>query len=83
MILHFPVEIKASRVEAMKSELAKLEQRLALITIALASATGLLALYYTGKPFGSGADYLVAALWGFGLDQSVKGYAATKTRLGW
>ena len=44
------------------------------IALILASLTGLLYLY-VGKPFGSLSDYLLALLWGFGLDNSVRGFA--------
>ncbi len=48
---------------------------LSAIALVLASLTGLL-VFYVGKPFfGSLSDYLLALLWGFGIDQSVRGFA--------
>ncbi len=46
------------------------------ITVAallLAAITGLLYLYL-GKPFGTIKDYLLALLWGFGINEGVKGF---------
>ena len=48
---------------------------LSLIALLLACLTGLLYLY-VGKSFGTVSDYLLAALWGFGIDNSVRGFAA-------
>ena len=46
------------------------------VALLLAAITGLLYLYLgTGKPFGSIQDYLLAFLWGFGIDNSVRGFA--------
>lgn len=46
------------------------------VALVLAAITGLLYLYLgTGKPFGSIQDYLLAFLWGFGIDNSVRGFA--------
>jgi hypothetical protein len=42
----------------------------------LASLTGLIYLYYVNKVFGSPQDYIMAFLWGFGIDASVKGFAS-------
>jgi hypothetical protein len=45
------------------------------VALLLAAITGLLYLYLgTGKPFGSIQDYLLAFLWGFGIDNSVRGF---------
>jgi len=54
---------------------------LSLIAVVLASLTGLLALYI-GHAFGTISDYVVAFLWGFGIDSSVKGFAAVLAKLG-
>jgi hypothetical protein len=48
---------------------------LSIIALVLASVTGLL-VFYVGKAyFGSLSDYLLALLWGFGIDNSVRGFA--------
>jgi len=45
------------------------------VALLLAAITGLLYLYLgTRKPFGSIQDYLLAFLWGFGIDNSVRGF---------
>lgn len=54
---------------------------LSLVAVVLASLTGLLALYI-GHTFGTISDYVVAFLWGFGIDSSVKGFAAVLAKLG-
>lgn len=54
---------------------------LSLIAVVLASLTGLLALYI-GKSFGTISDYVVAFLWGFGIDSSIRGFAAVLAKLG-
>jgi hypothetical protein len=36
---------------------------------------------YSGKLFGSLADYLMAVLWGFGLDNSIKGFASVLSQI--
>lgn len=46
-----------------------------IVAIILAAITGLLALY-VGKTFGTISDYLMALLWGFGIDNAVRGFAA-------
>lgn len=54
---------------------------LSLVAVVLASLTGLLALYI-GQAFGTISDYVVAFLWGFGIDSSVRGFAAVLAKLG-
>jgi hypothetical protein len=44
------------------------------MAVVLASLTGLLYLSL-GKPFGTPQDYLLAFLWGFGIDNSVRGFS--------
>jgi hypothetical protein len=53
---------------------------LSLIALVLAGLTGLLALYI-GQAFGTLSDYVVAFLWGFGIDNSVRGFAAVMSKL--
>jgi hypothetical protein len=53
------------------------------ITIAallIAGVTGLIYLYM-GKPFGSPKDYFLALLWGFGINESVKGFTEVYGRI--
>lgn len=45
------------------------------IALLLAAVTGLLQLY-VDKSFGSPEDYLVALLWGFGVEKSIRGFNA-------
>ena len=45
-----------------------------LISLVLACLAGLLFLY-VGKNFGSLKDYILALLWGFGIDNSVRGFS--------
>lgn len=49
-------------------------------SLVLACLTGVLALY-VGKTFGSLSDYLLALLWGFGLDNSIRGFAAISKKI--
>jgi hypothetical protein len=44
------------------------------IALLLASLTGVLALY-VNKPFGSLENYLLAFIWGFGIDNTVRGFS--------
>ena len=54
---------------------------LSLLALVLAGLTGLLALY-VGKAFGTLSDYLWALLWGFGIDNSVRGFAGVLSKIG-
>ena len=56
------------------------DRALLVIALLLASLTGLLFLY-VGKPFGSLTDYLGALLWGFGIDNTVRGFAGVMTKV--
>jgi len=56
------------------------ERILSVVALLLAIISGLLFLYI-GKPFGSLADYLLAIFWGFGIDNSVKGFAAVLSKI--
>ena len=51
------------------------------IAMLLAAVTGLLQLY-VDKSFGSPEDYLVALLWGFGIEKSIRGFNAVYATLG-
>lgn len=45
------------------------------IALVLACFSGLLAIYYGGQTFGSIPQYIAAVFWGFGLDNSVRGFS--------
>lgn len=49
-------------------------------SVIVTALSGLTALYF-GKPFGTGWDYLVAALWGLGMDNAIHGAGDVLTRL--
>jgi hypothetical protein len=51
------------------------------IAMLLAAITGLLQLY-VDRSFGSPEDYLVALLWGFGVEKSIRGFNAVYASLG-
>jgi len=51
------------------------------LALLLAAVTGFLQLY-VGKSFGAPQDYLVALLWGFGVEKSVRGFNAVYSTLG-
>ena len=51
------------------------------ISLSLAAVTGLLQLY-VDKSFGAPEDYLIALLWGFGIEKSVRGFNAVYSTLG-
>jgi hypothetical protein len=51
------------------------------VALFLACLTGLLYLY-VGKTFGTLSDYILAVLWGFGIDSSVRGFAAVTKKIG-
>jgi hypothetical protein len=80
--LTLPIAINGSMVDILTKQIAAVDRQISLFTIVLASLTGILALYFTGRPFGSLADYLGAFIWGFGLDAGVKGLSAVRTKLG-
>jgi hypothetical protein len=56
------------------------EQILSAIALALAIIGGILFLY-NGKAFGTLSDYLLAFLWGFGIDNGVKGFAGVYSKI--
>jgi hypothetical protein len=73
------IEIRAGQTESTLQHILKNLQTsdltLSLIALILASLTGLLYLY-VDKNFGSFQDYLLAFLWGFGIDNSIRGFAS-------
>jgi len=77
MQLSQPVKILPGRTERSLEQIRRHLQLgdlvLSGIALVLASLTGLLYLY-VDKTFGSLQDYLLAFLWGFGIDSSVRGF---------
>lgn len=73
-----PVTILPGRAETegerILSWLRKGDLFVSLLALLIAVVTGLLYLY-VGKVFGTLQDYLLALLWGFGVDNSVRGFA--------
>lgn len=60
---------------------ARISARLVdLASVLIASFTGF-SMLYSGKPFGTGNDYLIALLWGFGIDNAVHGVGDVISRL--
>lgn len=74
-----PGELEKARAGVLQN-IVRNERILSLIALILAIISGLLFLYI-GKPFGSLTDYLLAILWGFGIDNSVKGFAAVLSKI--
>lgn len=70
-ILPGPTEVSRALV---RRRLRRNELILSAVALAIAVITGLI-LLYVNKPFGTLSDYLLAILWGFGIDNSVKGVA--------
>ncbi|HEX8685738.1 MAG TPA: PKD domain-containing protein, partial [Pyrinomonadaceae bacterium] len=73
-----PVVVRPSETDAVLDEigrgLKRSEAVLAILAVVLAALSGLTYLY-ADKPFGTFQDYLLALLWGFGIDSSVRGFA--------
>lgn len=66
---------KEKSLAAIRNRLFYTDLTISGVALLLAAITGLLYLYLgTGKPFGSIQDYLLAFLWGFGIDNSVRGF---------
>jgi len=61
-------------IELKQSQVQSIDFGLSLIAAVLAGLTGLLYLY-VDKAFGSPSDYMLALLWGFGIDNSVRGFS--------
>lgn len=74
-----PGEIEQARANVLQTILRN-EMLLSIIALVLAIITGLLFLY-VGKVFGTLVDYLGAILWGFGIDNSIKGFAAVLAKI--
>jgi hypothetical protein len=62
-------------LNAAALELLAIDGVVSLVALVVASLTGLLYLY-ADKPFGTLGDYAAAFLWGFGIDNGIRGIAA-------
>lgn len=71
----------ARQVAGAVGALIRNEILVLIIAMLLAAVTGLLQLY-ADKSFGSPEDYLVALLWGFGVEKSIRGFNAVYATLG-
>ena len=71
----------ARQVAGAMGALVRNEVLVMSIALLLAAVTGLLQLY-VDKSFGSPEDYLVALLWGFGVEKSIRGFNAVYSTLG-
>jgi len=80
MITISPGEIEQARAGILK-DIVQNELTLSIIALVLATITGLIFLY-SDKVFGSLVDYLMAILWGFGIDNSIKGFSAVLGKIG-
>jgi hypothetical protein len=69
------------RVSRARQRLVYLELLVSAIAAVVAVVTGLWVLY-TGKPFGTLAQYSEAFVWGFGIDNTVRGFAAVLKKVG-
>ena len=78
-VLTLPLTILPGETEIelgeINSQIRRSEIFISAIALILAALTGLIYLYI-GNAFGSLRDYLVAFLWGFGIDNSVRGFSA-------
>jgi hypothetical protein len=79
MITLLPGAIEQLRATIIQ-DIVRNERVLSAIALVLAIIGGVIFLY-SGKLFGSLIDYLGAILWGFGLDNSVKGFAAVLKKI--
>ena len=67
-------EIEQARAGILR-DIMRNELTLSIIALVLATVTGVIFLY-SGKVFGTLVDYLMAILWGFGIDNSIRGFSA-------
>lgn len=74
-----PGDIEQARATVLQNILRN-ELLLSIIALVLAIISGVLFLY-VGKVFGTLVDYLGAILWGFGIDNSIKGFAAILAKI--
>ncbi len=69
-----------SLAQTISRKIRDVDLALLVVALILASVTGLLDRY-VDKPFGTVADYCWAFLWGFGIDNVVRGFGATLGRI--
>jgi hypothetical protein len=82
LIMILPGQKEKSLAEIRKA-LLYIDLTISGVAFLLAAITGLLYLYLgTGKPFGTIQDYLLAFTWGFGIDNSVRGFASVLKAIG-
>jgi PKD domain len=82
LIMILPGQKEKSLAEIRKT-LLYIDLTISGVAFLLAAITGLLYLYLgTGKPFGTIQDYLLAFTWGFGIDNSVRGFASVLKVIG-
>jgi predicted nucleic acid-binding Zn-ribbon protein len=78
------IAIEPSETQERVGKIADMIRRadwgLLLLAVVVAAVTGLLDRY-SGKSFGTVADYCWAFLWGFGIDSVVRGFSASFGRL--
>jgi len=79
IITILPGQIEINRAQVM-DRLRRNQRLLSVFALIIAVITGLL-LLYVNKPFGSISDYLLAILWGFGIDSGVKSVADVFSKL--
>jgi len=77
LVGHSPVQ---EQIEQTAAALWKLDLLISAIAAIVAVVSGLW-LLYSGKPFGSVAQYAEAFVWGFGVDNTVRGFAAVAKKL--
>jgi hypothetical protein len=68
------------KLDRLGAGIQRIDTMLSLVALVLACLTGLLYLY-AGKPFGTINDYLLAILWGFGIDNTVRGFAPVLAKI--
>ena len=80
--LTFEVRPDPSRrdVEGHARRLRRASLLLSGLAVVVASLTGLLALW-VNKPFGTPGDYILAMLWGFGIDSSIRGLSGVVAKM--
>lgn len=67
-------------LDRIRNDIRRVDFGLLILSVIVASVSGLLDRY-SDKAFGTVADYCWAFLWGFGIDNVVRGFSATFTRL--
>lgn len=79
IITILPGQVETARA-AIRRDMVRNDLVLSGIALVLAIIGGV-AILYSGTLFGSVVDYVMAILWGFGLDNSIKGFASVLSRI--